>query len=963
MPMVLDEALQALRAAGKVATEEGKKRFSSLMSSAAPHALENPGLIREFPAGQLALPDHVFDITQTPSKLSLYPEQMKNTVLGQYDHLRNEITYNQFSNLFDHPGYSGEATGTAAHEYGHALQGQPDKLIGTQYESTVKPGAEILGINKFLRGPQDKDIRSQLFSVQGKQVDEDVLNKALYGVNPLETSMSRMSSAAQDAAGKPELLKAFRASYPSAYSLFNQEALDEFKTKYPRAAQIALKYAKDYLPVAAPVAVGLGTIASSADASQNVSRSILGSESNQESSKVDLSGSGEKMAPTTFAANVPLGDPTKVAEDWFKVGKALSVPAVRAWELAKDIYKQAKEGVEGASEIGGALRSNEAAKKYMETHSFEDITKPFVDLAMTSMMVPGKAEGVGALQMKGFYSQLTDAFAKSAVGKRVLSERMTGDQVAKTLLSGGIKEDELFFTGVGKELAAIGEERVGAERMAALGKMAEENALGFSRKDSPGTYSNFSLFSEGDPSFKNAVYSYPGVEFEEGHFGKGVIAHRRFGDKEIYSAESLPKLTADESSSLAAFRERNGYTPIWYDDILKNTNIPVKNSLLLDEVQSQFHEKGSRFGYGAEKNGLDTSITESLSGKSNYDKFHDAYLKQRGLREGEVPFAMQNDMTLYEKANNAAEKSDRSTPNGFATALKAESDAEKVYNKYNPVGSQSVENIPLRGEKYVELLAKDHLRDALASGKDAISWTSSEVQHERYYGKGGLGDVKWEFNVNDPRGKALEHFNKLENYTGLRFDNFDDAAVWASKHMANTDADNLSMREYAVYKAAADIRDLSVTGKDYKVESGLSFKLPNGMAKVAQSFGDLQKNVGSAATKDILEKLSAGETSGMVEGNAKEVYQKLYDRAIPKAFEKLTGEKPREGFVEGRNGEDVKIQWIPLDKVKEKMVKQVPVINPDGKITIGNKVKDLPIAHSQEVQNFFNPREAQQVNV
>ena len=608
-------------------------------------------------------------------------------------------------------------------------------------------------------------------------------------------------------------------------------------------------------------------------------------------------------------------------------------------------------------------------------------------LASKSKLLKNEA---GAIQLEGFFSPLSKALKDRVVGKSVLSDKMTGEQVLKTLRSAGIKEDELVFSGVGDALMAIGKTRVGASKMEEISKIAEDGALGFKRNDSPGVYSSYSLFREGDPSFKNAVYTYPGVEFEEGHFGKGVVAHRRFGDKEL-SVPNSRKEEFDKAINLsgpsgnleldrdkARLRElgklyKNNNTEEdrillhEYNNIIsKYTGNEKVNSLLLDEVQSQFHEKGSRFGYGGMK-GLPEGV-DLANSSQNYKNFHAAY-KDAALGDySKVPENMKIDMDRYVKVGDIAENADRSTPQGFAAALSADEEASRIYSRYVPEADQSVENAPLRGEKYVELLAKDHLRDALASGKDSISWTPSDVQHKRYYGKDALGKVEWDFIL--PR-----ELGNLESSFGP-----------------------------PVVKGRSRIRITFLNGKEL----------------YQTTVEELNKNIGATATKKLLEDMQNGLTSGTLEGGSKEVYQKLYDRAIPKAFEKLTGEKPRKGFVKDRNGDDVEIMWIPLNETKKKMVvtpgkegdfkalekslsshpqeefdikgqkelknteeyiKQSKKSMEENNLTKSKtykkieedlnkirdfkekylpKVKDLPIAHSQEVLDFFEPSEKQQ---
>ena len=572
----------------------------------------------------------------------------------------------------------------------------------------------------------------------------------------------------------------------------------------------------------------------------------------------------------TPSANIMLGDPGEGLISPFvkKVGEALVSPL-------KHVAGMIGDTVKGMSEIGGALQSNKAAREYMETHAVTDPIGVMADISGGSALSPGVSSGFGAIQMKGFFSSLTNVLESGVIGKSVLTPKMSGNQMLKTLESGGIKLDELKFSGVGQKLAEIGDDRIGPTLFEELKGTAKEGALGFSKKEMPGVHAGYSLFPDHDPSFKTATYSYPGVEFDESHFGKGVVAHRRFGDKEVSTAPRY-----DEQL-------RTGMTTA--GNALSRENF---SSLHLDEVQSQFYEQGSKFGHGSPKvpvatskeGDVFTSAVEHFNDDSDFSRNEISNLTK------DYPGITEN-AKRYNDLGYEASIITRDTPQGFARGLAIDAEQYRIFNQYHRPQDRSVENAPLRGEKYVELLAKDHLRDALASGKDAISWTPSEVQHERYYGKGALGSMGWEFNPGKTgsNGSTILIFHGGEPYVGL------------------------------------------------------------------SNIEDLKNHAGSEATKKLLEDLQSGKTSGTLEGNAKEVFQKLYDRSIPKAFEKLTGEKPRKGWVKGRNGEDVEINWIPLDKAKEKLVKPgwIPADQPivPGMI----KVKELPIASaSQAVNDFFS---------
>ena len=867
-----------------------------------------------------ALPDAIHEAVKPEFKF--LPSGTNPKLGGQFSYNpKTEKSIVKFN-----PSDEDRGVGTAGHELGsHGLQypAQSERLFKPEDLENIKLSRNV-GKEYDTIGSSIPAFPGSYSSLSQQELELAQKKFSYYYNKPTEIAARAMGKGVSNAVAA------------GGESLAGVRDLDSYLSEFNRATKDSLAAAKHYDPeaytaglskLALPLSLGGGAVAATSTPSRA---------SDQVMSNVDIAGQGgsHETSQDTPRFNIPTGDPGKVMEDLGKVGKALMIPVNHAVEFFK-------ETGQGMSEIGGALKGDDAARDYMATHEVTNPIGVMANVAGGSALSPGASLGKGAIQMQGFFSMLTKALESGVIGKSQLSAKMSGEQLLKTLQSAGIKEDELIFSGVGQKLSEIGKDRIGPTLFDELKNTAKEGALAFKRTDSPGVHSKYSLFSEGDPSFKNAVYTYPGVKFEEEHFGKGVVAHRRFGDKDIYDVESLPKLTADESSNLAAFRERNGYNPIWYDDMLKNTNIPVKNSLLLDEVQSQFYEQGSKFGHGEPKVPLATTeegklfyrATEHLMKGDNtsvklFNSLKEAYPK------------IAEDAEKYYQHYLDASRADRSTPQGFAKGIQADANKEATFKRYLKPEDLSVDSAPLRGEKYVELLAKDHLRDALASGKDAISWTPSEVQHERYYGKDALGGVKWEFNSPDThKKKVLTDILDANDVRPDYFKSFDEMKSFADgeyeKKFTGNFIEDQELRDLAsaIRGSLMDLPDkfipdieLNIGGENYN------------FTEVEQ----LNKNIGSVATKKLLEDMQNGATSGTLEGNAKEVYQKLYDRAIPKAFEKLTGEKPREGWVKGRNGEDVKINWVPLDKAKEKLMstKDVRVSTLPDRIRAFNKKFD-----------------------
>lgn len=389
-------------------------------------------------------------------------------------------------------------------------------------------------------------------------------------------------------------------------------------------------------------------------------------------------------------------------------------------------------------------------------------------LGAAALKSPLLRNEAGAINMPGFFSKLTTALDTMKAGKVPLSTKMTGKGLEQALKAGGISADELKFTGLGKELARIGDKTLGAAhvedlskrgevfgkvdmremgsaKMKELARQAEENALPFSKKVTPGIHSQYSLFKSGDPSFKNNVYKYPGTNFEEDHFGKDVVAHSRGGDKEV----TLGSAPADPKR-------------MQLDDPLKSYHV--------DELQSQLHQRGGTVGYGELKkpSEFDSNFsvinrhlnTESNSGRSKLSK--DLFDKKDIEYRAKYPDTYTKAVE-YSKTQKEVESFPRSTPQEFAEYLTKSKEVDNKFKSYT-TNIKPVGDVPMQKDKWIELLAKDHLQEALKNGKDSISLTPAEEQFKRYYGKNPDPKV-WRFKD----GKLTVTFvdGSQENYNDL----------------------------------------------------------------------------------------------------------------------------------------------------------------------------------------------------
>lgn len=784
------------------------------------------------------------------------------------------------------------------HEIGHNLILRPDKLPGTRYDSLTKDAGRVSAIEDILDALDFSDPKTASI-LKVPNHDE------AYRISPTEVISRKLESPIRENLlpyNTKETYPLLRDHFNSRIAPATKNALDRFKTENPALWDLAAPNFTKYFPTIGAVALtaGASELASPPPASGALLRtdpSLLRTE--DEPTKNEKG----KTSKFDFSANVPKGTSGLVSKGLANAPRAFKEELLGGWEQERDANKTTE--VFGGTDafvavmgrfLGGMLvdplaKGSRQMGKARAGEPMLATDLPDMFEAAGSGVGPGFLAGggqkgtstLGAINMPGFYSTLTETLKAGGTKKIPLTAKMTGEQAINRLKNIGINPDEMNYTGVGNALREVGNAPIGESRFADLVKMAEENALGFEKEVTKGIHPGYSLFGDNDPSFKNTLYRYPGVEFEESHFGKGVVAHRRGGDKKLFIRD-MDKLIELDKEREALFNRRfysdDEMTFEEFDGIerrLKELDTAINSkeeidSTHIDEIQSQFYEKGSKFGHGVAKDQADV-IGES--------KFSEAYNLRENLVDGSQFSTDPNfvsDVQKYRELINISQNADVSTPQGFAEDLLASNDAANIYNKHTKP-HDAVEDVPLQGTKYIELLLKDTLQEALQSGKKAISWTPSTMQEERYYGQNAMGGITWK----------------------------------------------------------------------YSGDGRIKIVMPDGNDHWASTIEYLDKTTGASNRKAIIAALKAGETEGKLDKAPKEVYQKIYDKSTPKLLEKLTGDKTKVAKTTDRNGKDVDVFYVLLDKVEKKMVKGESEIEvPDNLDSLHNSLKNFRAQYRKE---------------
>ena len=311
---------------------------------------------------------------------------------------------------------------------------------------------------------------------------------------------------------------------------------------------------------------------------------------------------------------------------------------------------------------------------------------------------------------RGFYSKLED------VVDAKIPKSTTPQQAKATIASAGIKAEEIKWSGVNQAIDRIATENAGKvpkEKLEA--HLQNESAVNFQEVTLQGKavfqetgeqlgtrYETFVL--PGGKNYREVVLSMPPSESEELRLAKEEMAAAKQAEKEaaatgvdITTRGDLTERTDKAYGRYEAARERNKaaqYTSSHFPDIPNyvahmrlddRADVEVKPGLFLEEIQSDRHQQGREKGYEggyAVKNMRTQQIMQIFPTMEEADKF-----ASKTHKETNIPLQV-----AFQKG---------------------------------------IPDAPFRKDWPIAMF-KRALRDAVATGKEWIGWTSGETQAERY---------------------------------------------------------------------------------------------------------------------------------------------------------------------------------------------------------------------------------------
>jgi hypothetical protein len=159
------------------------------------------------------------------------------------------------------------------------------------------------------------------------------------------------------------------------------------------------------------------------------------------------------------------------------------------------------------------------------------------------------------------------------------------------------------------------------------------------------------------------------------------------------------------------FDEPNILAHVRYDDRIDTEG---KRNLFLDEVQSDWHQKGKQEGYQVAP--VKELAMKADAAEDRWQTAHDAW-EDAGMRAAPDP-----------------------TWNALQEAEKQLDEARKAYG--NVVGKGGVPDAPFKSDWH-ELVMKRMLRETAEKGYDRLSWTTGTQQAERYDLSRQISKVEW----------------------------------------------------------------------------------------------------------------------------------------------------------------------------------------------------------------------------
>ena len=392
----------------------------------------NPEVINSLRTSQATHPERV-QSTINPH-IELIHDPAKPYLKGRYAQMsggeKSSIFYNPAANEPETLAY------TPGHEWGHGviLNKEIRPLIPEGInENLAKTRSIDDRVNALRKQRQLAEGKGQTFFPRASDTPSDF---DLYYNMPGEIAARSMGKFIAESSKTPEGISFTRDinNYLRKLNEFSVEANKEAELKAPETFKAGMEKYRDFLTAGGVVTGGVLAGAGTSQAMSNIDKTPGGTPGyrmgNIDHNEVAKGFFGEEAR--TPSANVMLGEPGEplISPIVKKVGEALSLPFKKAGEMVQGTLK-------GMSEIGGALKGNEAAREYMETHAVTDPIGVMADISGGSALSPGVSSGLGAVQMKGVLNPLVKAFESEVVDK---GSKISRGQAAKDFFSNKIKD-------------------------------------------------------------------------------------------------------------------------------------------------------------------------------------------------------------------------------------------------------------------------------------------------------------------------------------------------------------------------------------------------------------------------------------------------------------------------------------------------------------------------------------------
>ena len=309
----------------------------------------------------------------------------------------------------------------------------------------------------------------------------------------------------------------------------------------------------------------------------------------------------------------------------------------------------------------------------------------------------------------------------------------------------------------------IADDRTFASRAEAA---AEMRGLGTAAEMAGGFGGEYSLAQEGaaagsKPSYVSPHWDAPGEE--------DVAFHTRTNDRKVaVDGYVVENKSGNKSQLFSTMEEAQAYQKDLPGDVRANTIIvkgrgPV-DALHVEEMQADLHQSGRKYGYDTpeEHAKLDAKEEEALQEKGKRQdelnaKLDEAikFVNDNGLRPASVGKVHRANVgySLTSARNFAVEMGltkdvlDRAQAlhEGIAKARNAVTAAEKPLEEIKLRRTDLTPDAPFKKtEQWTGIILKHMVQDAVARGKKFITWTTGQIQKDRFALTNHISELRYE---------------------------------------------------------------------------------------------------------------------------------------------------------------------------------------------------------------------------